>query len=743
MIVAQQQIGTNAVRRGGAALGVIALGLVSQPALAQAEPTAAATTGSQAEIIVTAQKRAERLIDVPLSIVAQTGDDLKNAGVTDFNQVMSKVPNLVVVDTPANKSITIRGIGTSGNSFSFEQSVALFVDGIYGGRNRQYNQPFLDMERMEVLRGPQGALFGRNTSAGAISITSTRPRQEASGEVAAEYEFVRDSHNVTGIVNTGITDKLAFRMAARYGKANGWLDNTVLDRKEVVNENYLLRGSLLFTPTETVTLYGKLEYGEQDITGSAFEFVPAGTRPDYLKDTDDAFSPERDNSNTWNGVLQLDVELGGHTLTAITGYSHYSYEQAFNIQARRPARLVVDNAERFTQWSQEVRLLSPTGDAFDYVIGAYAEWGRSAVERQSTIDTPAPLSPNTITFRTFDQDTDVLAAFGQANYSFSEQWKVSAGLRWTNIKKRGLITGFTQVFNLPPAPASVIIPRADLAGRFTESSLSPSVTLSWQPDRDINLFVRYARGDKGGAFSEFQNVTAATFVLRPEKSDVFEAGLKAQWPGIGGFFSLVGFTTGYSDLQRSALDINTASFVTSNAAGARTRGFELEAGVSPLQGLRVAGSLSYLDAFYTSFPNGPCRFDNPNRLVPGCTQDRAGDRLQSSPTWTGNVSVNYDQPVSETLRVFGNATVNFMSDINYQEAANPLEVQPAFSKTDVRLGVGDADESWEVALLVKNLFDERTSSLIFEVFPIGVGPNDRAHMPDPRRSFTLQAKVAF
>lgn len=718
-----------------------AAALATAPAAAQQATTA--ETASEAEIIVTAQKRAERLIDVPLSIITRSGEELKNAGINDFNQVMSRVPNLVIVDTPANKSITIRGIGTSGNSFSFEQSVALFVDGIYGGRNRQYNQPFLDVERIEVLRGPQGALFGRNTSAGAIAITSTRPKQELGGEVSAEYETVRGSWNTTGIVNVPVNDKLAVRLAGRYALNNGWLDNIVLDRKEPVTDQYLLRGSLLFTPSDTVTLYAKLEYTKQDIIGSAFQFVPGGTRPDYRKDTDDAYSPERDLSDNWNGAVQLDVELGSHTLTAITGYSRYSYEQAFNIQARRPARLVVDNYERFSQWSQEIRLLSPTDGAFDYVIGGYAEWGRSRVGRSSTIDTPAPPGINTFTFRTFDQDTDVLAAFAQGNYKITETLKIGAGLRWTNIRKRGLVTGFTRVFNVPPAPPMLMIPRPDLPGRFTENAWSPSATISWAPNRDLNLFLRYARGDKGGAFSEFQNVTAANFILRPEKSDVFEAGIKAQWPRIGGFFSLVAFTTDYSDLQKSALDINTASFITSNAAGARTRGVELEAGVSPLQGLRLSGSVAYLDAFYTSWPDGPCRFDNPNRLVPGCTQDRAGDRLQSSPEWTGNLTIAYDRPVNDKLRVFGNATLNFMSDINYQETGSPLEVQPGFSKTDVRIGIGDADQRWDVALLVRNLFDERTSSLIFEVFPIGVGPNDRAHVPDPRRSFTLQARVAF
>ena len=382
--------------------------MTAAPVLAQ---QASASIESD-EIIVTAQKREQRLQDVPLSIVVKSGDSLRNAGISDFNALQSRISNLVIVDTPANKSIVIRGIGTSGNSFSFEQSVALFVDGIYGGRNRQFNQPFLDVERVEVLRGPQGALFGRNTSAGAISILSTRPKDELGGDVFGEYEFVRDSYNITGVVNAPVTDKLAVRVAGRYNKGFGFLDNAVLDRKEPEREDVLLRGSLLFKPTETVNIYAKLEYTKTDITGSAFEFVPNGGQPDYIKDTDDAFAPERDNNETWNGVIQADIEIGTHTLTSITGYSRYSYDQAFNIQARRPARLVVVNDEVFTQWSQEIRIASPTGDRFDYVFGGYIESGASDVNRQSLIDLPPAPGLNSRTFRTFAQDTDVLALFG-------------------------------------------------------------------------------------------------------------------------------------------------------------------------------------------------------------------------------------------------------------------------------------------------------------------------------------------
>jgi iron complex outermembrane receptor protein len=704
---------------------------------AGAQETASTETGD--EIVVTAQKRTERLQDVPISINVTSGDTLESQGIAQFITLQAKVPNLSITDTPANASLFIRGIGTSGNSFSFEQSVALFVDGIYGGRNRQFMQPFFDVERIEVLRGPQGALFGRNTSAGAISVTSRRPTKTFEGTAAAEYEIVRDSYSVQSSVSGPLSDTFAVRLAGRYNDNNGWLRNTTLNRDEATRNDVTLRGSALWEPSDSVTMFAKLEYNDTEITGQPFVFVPAGTTPRYVTDTDDAFVPLRDNSDALNGSLQFDFGLGGdHTLTAITGYSRYDYVNSFNIQARRPVRLVVDNAEDFKQWSQEVRIASPTGGAIDYIFGGYAETSESSVFRKSVIDLPPPPAPNQETERTFDQDTDVLAAFGQFNWSFAEQFKIGGGLRWTQIKKKGAIAGFARNFLLPTG--NVVVPRAPLTGQFKETDWSPSVTLTWQPNRDVNIYGKFAEGAKGGAFSEFQAVTAATFILRPETSKTYELGSKFSFPDVRGFLNLALFTTKYTDLQKSSLDINTASFITSNAAGARTKGIELDAGFRPTDALRVSFAAAYLDATYTSYPNGPCRF--PTQV--GCTtQDRSGDRIQNSPKWTGNIGLDLDQPLNDRLRFLGSWNTNYQSDINYQDSLSPLEVQKAFSKTDVRGAIAADDKAWEVGLLVRNLFNKKTSGLIFQVFPVGVAPNDRAHLLDARRTFTLQGRVRF
>jgi iron complex outermembrane receptor protein len=727
------------------------------PAVALLATPAQAETGapeSGDDILVTAQKREERLQDVPISISVQSGDQLEAQGVSTFVDLQSRVPNLFIADTPANASIFIRGIGTSGNTLSFEQSVSLFVDGIYGGRNRQFMGPFFDVERIEVLRGPQGALFGRNTSAGAISVTTRRPTDSFEGYAFADYETVRSSPSIQVAAGGPVSDTLKMRFAARFGRQNGWIDNVALDRTEPDRDDVLARGSVIWEPGPNFKLFAKAEYGWSDIVGQGFEFVPGGGRPDYTVDTLDDRLPIGDTSNVFNGTVQMDFGIGTHTLTSITGYSWYTYDQGFNIQAKQPSRLVTGNSEVFNQWSQEVRLASPAGERFDYILGGYAETSSSDISRLSLVRPAAPTPPfvpgssfDVRNTREFVQDTDVVALFGQFNWSPIEQLKVTAGLRWTRIKKEGGTSGFN--FTQPPRrifppftpPPPVQGPRVPLDGSLTENDWSPNISLIWSPSRQANFYVTFAEGSKGGAFSETATLVR-DFVLDPEQAEAWEVGGKFSFPSFGGFLNIALFQTDYANLQKSSIDTEQAIFITTNAAGARVRGVELEGGARPTDWLRIGGAIAYLDSRYTDYPNGPCTF--PNELVPNCSEDRAGDRLQNAPDWSGNVFADLDVPLNDRLRLIGSWTTTFRSDVNFQDILHPLEVQQGFSKTDIRAGFTDTDRRWEAAVLIRNLFDERTSGIIFQTFQAGTNPVlDRVHMPDPRRSITLQARYRF
>jgi iron complex outermembrane receptor protein len=710
---------------------------LAAPAFAQAP---AAPSAADDEIIVTAQKREERLQDVPISINVQSGDVLERAGISTFFELQARVPNLVINDTPANASISIRGVGTTGNTLSFEQSVSLFVDGIYGGRNRQFMQPFFDVERIEVLRGPQGALFGRNTSAGAISVTTRRPSQTFEGRAFVDREIVRNSTYLEMAAGGPVTDTLSGRFAIRYANVNGWLDNTTLNRTEPDRDDVLARASLLWEPSERISVFGKVEYASSDIVGAGFEFVPGGTRPDYQVDHDDAYAPLRDKSEAVNATLQIDIGLGSHTLTSITGYTRYDYENGFNIQARRPARLVVENAEDFSQWSQEIRLSSAADRRLRYIFGGYVEGSSSDIERITFVDTPAPPALNNRNTRDFVQDVDVLAFFGQADYDLTERLNLAVGLRWTRTRKDGGTDGINQTFNPPTGATSVIVPRVPLNGEIDEDDLSPTATLSWRAVDWVNLYFRYAEGSKGGAFSETATFLK-DFLLEPEQARAFELGAKIDVTRLRGFVNIALYRTNYEDLQKSSLDVANAVFVTTNAAGARVQGVEVESAFRLADWLRAGASVAYLDAVYTDYPNGPCAF--PRHVIPNCQEDRSGDRLQNAPKWSGSVYADIDAPLNDRLRAFGNWTTSFRSDTNYQDILHPLEVQEAFSKTDLRAGIGGAERQWELAILVRNLFDKRTSGQIFQTFAIGTLPDDRVHLPDPRRSITLQGRIYF
>jgi iron complex outermembrane receptor protein len=723
--------------RRGAWLTTAAVAFAA-PALAQAQPAPAPL--AEDEIIVTAQKREERLQDVPISINVQTGDALEAQGVSQFIDLQSRVPNLVINDTPANASISIRGVGTTGNTLSFEQSVALFVDGIYGGRNRQFMQPFFDVERIEVLRGPQGALFGRNTSAGALNIVTRRPTQTLEARAFIDYETVRGSTAVELAAGGPVSDTLALRFAVRYADTNGWLDNTTLDRTEADREDYLARASLLWEPSERLAIFGKVEYGKADIAGAAFEFVPVGTRPDYRVDHDDAYAPLRDSSEALGATVQIDLGLGDHVLTSLTGYSRYDYAQAFNIQARRPARLVVANQEVFKQWSQEVRLTSPADKRLRYIVGGYVEGSSSDINRVTFVDTPAPPALNNRNTRDFVQDVDVLAFFGQADFDLTEALKLSAGLRWTRIKKVGGTSGVNQTFLPPTGATSTIVPRVPLNGDLNETDLSPTASITWRAVDWINLYFRYAEGSKGGAFSETATLLK-DFELSQETARAYEVGAKIDVRPLRGFVNIALYRTDYKDLQKSSLDVANATFITTNAAGARVQGVEIESAFRLADWLRAGASAAFLDAVYTDYPNGPCAF--PRHVIPTCQEDRTGDRLQNSPKWSGNVYADLDLPLSDRFRLTGSWTTVFRTDTNYQDILHPLEVQEGFTKTDVRVGVGGAEREWEIALLVRNLFDKRTSTQIFQTFAVGINPDDRVHLPDPRRSFTIQGRVRF
>ena len=706
---------------------------IAPAAFAQTPPAAASADAADLdEVIVTAQKRAESVLDVPISMSVVQGEKLAALGITDFNDMQTLVPNFTITPTPANSYVFVRGIGTQGNVLSFESSVALFVDGVYGGRNRQFQDIFLDVARVEVLRGPQGALFGRNTSAGAVSVTSARPTREFEAWTQGDYEAEFGTWSATGAISGPVSDRLQLRFAAKYLDDPGYIRNTQLGRDEPQRRAATGRLSATWQPTDWINTFARLEYGDAKSVGMPFEFVPNRGDPVYVRRTDDGFAPERDDSDAMNALLQSDFTLGEHTLTAIAGYSEFSYSNAINIQGKAPALLVVQNAEQFDQTSLELRLLSPAGRTVEYIVGAYADSATSVIPSTSTTDLPfTPVRPDGVTIRRYVEDSKSLAVFAQATWNVSPTFRLTAGLRHTGVDKAGDLTRrFTG--NAPGAR------NTPLSLKRNESFLDPSFNVQWNFSDRWLAFATYAQGSKSGGFNGPTSTdTGATWMFGDEGSETVELGVKG---GSGSRnLSVVVFDTRYTNLQKSVLNILTSSFTTGNAAKAKSRGVEIEGAWRVNESLRFDASAAYLDATFVDYPGSPCPFG-----VVGTSCNLRGYRLTSAPKWTATASGNWEQPLSGSIKLLAGLTASFRDDIIYQPSYNPLEVQGAFWKLDARLGIAAADDRWSATVLVRNATDQNTSSLIFETFPFGINTvNDRVHVPDRPRTYTLQLRYRF
>jgi outer membrane receptor protein involved in Fe transport len=383
------------------------------------------------EMIVTAQKRAERLQDVPISVTAMQGETLQNAGIPNMAALADYVPNLHIASASVNTNIYMRGIG-SGNNQAFEQSVGMYIDGIYMGRGRQYRAGFLDVERVEVLRGPQGTLFGKNTVAGAVNITSrsAEPGEAFNGEIAASLES-HDGQLYEGYLSGSLTDTLGARVAFKYRETDGYIENTFLNEDEGQIEEASYRVSLSWIPTDNLSVGFKYTNTDFERTGapSATQLYldPASRAelfpnlgsfgqigylltdvfyPEIKEESQKDFTTYKDNGygqsksdgtgigkypdsndeefNTY--VLNVDYDFAGLTLTSITGYTDYEYRDGVDVDWLPLQFIHRDDDQEFEQVSQEFRITSPGGEFFDYVAGAYYESSELSFDRRVTVD---------------------------------------------------------------------------------------------------------------------------------------------------------------------------------------------------------------------------------------------------------------------------------------------------------------------------------------------------------------------
>ncbi len=709
------------------------LALGSAAHAAQQDPVAAEPVTSVGEVLVTARKRTERLQDVPISVNVTSGEELASQDVRNLEALSGSVPNLHIQATPGNNAIYIRGIGSSPGNLAFEQSVGLFVDGAYAGRGRQFAAPFLDVASVEVLRGAQGALFGKNTAAGAINITSNGPT--ASRQMATTITGTVDGDNgyeVTQIVSGPITDKLLVRLAGKYSDNEGWLENTTTGDHNPAREDLIGRAVIDYLASDTLSFRLKVEGASQDLTGQPMSSVAPGDAKSFTRATTPGV-PDFDNANSFNSVLTINKDFAnGVTLTAITAYSAFDYDKQIDSDFTINPLLRTTFQEEFNQVSQEVRLTSPADGPLTWIVGAYAHRNEIDMHQNSSI----LMGPfNGASDRLFNQTNESYSIYGQATYAFNDQWKLTAGLRQTWEDKAADQARSTSGA-VPPSWVNT-----PLSGQREESQLDPSVQVQYVLDRNTMFYASYAKGSKAGGFVGAQSTGGQdAFEFEGETSQSFEVGTKLTLLDGRATLNLAAYSSKFEDLQVSGFNAATNAFITTNAASAKSQGVEAEGAFRIHPSVTLSGSVAYNDAKYDSYPTAPCVYKNGVAPPANCVEDIGGVRLPRAPKWSGALTLNVDHPLDNGMRLLADATMRGRSGTYLEENLNPKSYQEGFSKVDLRLGVVAADDRWTLALIGRNLTNEWTASHSFGT-PFLAG--SQTYVVDPGRVVSIQLGLRY
>jgi iron complex outermembrane receptor protein len=735
---------------GSAAVAVLATA-VGVPAFA-----ADAASGSVEEVVVTAQKREQNIQDVPISMEVVSGTKLAEFH-TDTLKELS-IPNMNVGAVGGNDVIYIRGFGSPSQNYGFDQSVSLYVDGVYAGKSRQFMSPFFDIQRIEVLRGPQGALFGKNTAAGAISIVSAQPTSTFQGAATGIYNFDQQGYELNGYVSGPITKDLSARLAAKIVDQDGYVKNLAYGgREEPTTESQLVRLSLRYAPEGNFDFTAKAEYGHAKSKGMQVVSgpldkpqQPVETR--YAPDDLGRLGPAGFESIDWNVSGTGNLKLGGFTLTSISAYSFFNAGHTNNWDLTNPAGGLVPALpsiyntfpEHFQQWSQELRLASPTGGKFDYIVGAYYDNSQYKLKPASDYNIPA-LGGIFLMASNFKQQAETYSVFGQGVYHFSDSLRAVGSLRYTHTYKRG---AYSNSKLQGPFPLSAI---SSAKGTIDEGRVDPSATLQYDVTSHVMIYATYGQGSKSGGFvSNTAGTTDATFKFRPEDSKNYELGAKTTLLDGRLVLNTAIYNIKFNDLQVSTYNPNTTSFVVGNAAKASGKGVEVAASWYVLPNFDITGSAAYQDVKYDSFPGASCLASqpitqcNPANPASVAANNLAGSPLPNISKFSGSIQGRYVADLPNELKLATTVKVDGRSKFFNSDDQSPFYgLQPGYAKVDARIELYRGTHDWHVALVGTNLTNELTTEGAFKL-PVPITAITRAqYFVDPGRAVSIEAGVRF
>lgn len=687
----------------------------STPARSVRAGTAPAQDSSSGsgEILVTARKRTENVQTIPQTVQVVSQLALQRSGLANLADLTAVAPGLNIAQspTPDQFAVTIRGLGTQPGNPSFDSSVSLFVDGVFTPRGREFQDALFDVSNIEIIRGTNSALLGKNTSLGALDLITNKPGHDFGISLRAQHEFEFNSNLVEGGVDLPVNDKLAFRVSGKYDKEGGFVHN-------IIDNSYGLRvnsraGRIIgvWNPTSTIDVTGLFQAesrtsknsnlvlanvsGPVPSTLAALSGYPVTIRSTPDNSETAGYSSAlggagREKENSTRASITANWHISGYTLTSQTGYDRSSINANGNVSYLPTNYALQYVTDRYRQFSQELRVASPTGNRLEYIVGAFYLNGRyinSTTQDLSYPFGPAPGAPNFAGNEDtlFDQKDKAYSVFSQANFQIAEPLKLVGGLRYTNEKKA---VDLARVDELPGLYSLFIEPPfAPFTRSETENDIDGSVGLNYQVSRDTLVYTSWGKGTKAAAFANSVTDLTKSYIA-PEVARTVEVGTKNQvfdrTLTLNGAF----FYTKVKDYQLDTF--NGISFVVSNT-DLRSVGFESEVSWAPNRNMRLFWNNTYAHS----------------------TDTRVGGDIPFAPRWTGSAGFSVGRDVLATKRVSLDATLTYRSSETSQQQANIAPRLAASTRLNLSAGFGDPEQGWELRAIANNLNNEHVIGFNF------------------------------
>lgn len=751
----------SALKIGFSAFAVVAA-LAATPAVAQSEPTEDAEASKDSEIIVTALRREVSLQDVPISIAVVNSETIQQQAIDDFFDLALRVPNVAIFENnnlSGRTSVTIRGIpGRAG----------IFVDDVFVGDNSSINTLLVDVDRVEVLRGPQATLFGRNAISGAINTITRKPGNDFFAQGRARYGSYGETYAAGAIGAPIVEDMLAAKISGAYRKNDGF-DRERGGGRVNGDDGWAVQGQLRFTPSSNIDILIAADYSKDSnqtgysdaVADYSINGAPGQTFRNAARDGNafDRVVPTRSTPNNqdreiWGVSGTIDIDLGFADLKSITAHREVSFlfrrdgdgSEFDIIRGTQP----VD----YQQFSQEVRLVSKPSDSFEWLAGAYYfKDKRTSLDSNllgsdwiiATVPQLAPLAPSLVpggtpgvvtigrlfaspalqniigirppanilgTQETFDQnEIESLAFFGSATWKISSQLELTGGLRYTRERVEGAygrnVSGFITNF-VPP------IARQELDSGW-DGEWSPMANLVYRPSDDVTLYATYSTGFRSGGFNLAPAAVnppaddAERRRFRPETVTNYELGVKATLLDRTLYANAAVFYMEYQDFQRSFFRIDPIVGGQTNTFNAKAsmRGFELEFTAIPADWLTITAGYGYQDSKYGDYPDAPVQsFLVPNPVGRLLTTDLTGDQLPFAPKHSLNLSAVTRISLGNNLQITAGPDMQLRSSYPVSDGIDAIRVVGDTVIVNGFISIGASDGRWQLTGRVRNLTKE-------------------------------------